>query len=322
MSALLGWPVEMRYAIHGLVLDSDIAISGYPEAGPGPVDLVVRHHGERPVPLEIEKEQVLQCYSGPRGPLYSTVRRPDGIVSLRLHGTAEFQIEPDHRVVRTWNDPRCGPELLGILVAGNLLATVLALRGETVLHASAVESGGLTLAFVADSGMGKSTMAALCCARGTSLVTDDLLRPYTGQDGQMWCYSGSDENRLRRDATDLLPAESRGTDTRRTEDGRFVWRPKAAACSPTLLTAIVLPVPDRASEKLGLELLPTPVALMELTRRPRLLGWTDSVGVSARFTNLAEVARLVPVFRAEVPWGPPFDVAILDDLLARTGLVQ
>ena len=63
-----------------------------------------------------------------------------------------------------------------MLVGGTLLAFVLTMRGEAVLHASAVQVGDAALAFVGASGMGKSTMATLLCADGARLVTDDVLR--------------------------------------------------------------------------------------------------------------------------------------------------
>jgi hypothetical protein len=50
------------------------------------------------------------------------------------------------------------------------------LRGQHVLHASAVERDGRALAFTAMSGTGKSTLAASFVARGFSLVADDGVR--------------------------------------------------------------------------------------------------------------------------------------------------
>lgn len=59
-------------------------------------------------------------------------------------------------------------------VVGPGLAMVLLQRGFTLLHASAVSIGGTGVAFAADSGVGKSTLAASLYARGHALLTDDL----------------------------------------------------------------------------------------------------------------------------------------------------
>ncbi len=120
--------------------------------------------------------ECLQAVASQYGLMYSTVRRPDGEVLLRLHGRVDFEIAADYRLVRAWTDPECKPEMLALLVVGNLVAMILALRGETVLHASAVEVDGRAIAFVAHSGMGKSTLAALACARGDGIPRERWLR--------------------------------------------------------------------------------------------------------------------------------------------------
>ena len=73
------------------------------------------------------------------------------------------------------------------LFLGGALAAAVALRGACVLHASAVQTENLVIAFVGSSGMGKTTVAALCCASGARLVTDDVLR-VTAEQGRAWCF--------------------------------------------------------------------------------------------------------------------------------------
>ena len=104
--------------------------------------------------------------------------------------------------------------------AGNVLATVLELRGECILHASCVHVGGSTVAVVGDSGMGKSTVAALFCAEGAQLVSDDALR-IDCADGNPICYRGTGQIRLR-------PAAARYAGSRGTSSST----PTAARCRP------------------------------------------------------------------------------------------
>ena len=198
-----------------------------------PPDLVVEYRGERAVPDELCPGTLLQGYTSGSQLLCTTVQCDDGSTVLRLHGSVEFEICPDRRTVQAWNDPRCSIEMLGIFVVGHLLSTVLALRGETVLHASAVEIDGTAVAFVADSGIGKSTMAALACARGARFVTDDVLRLRECPDPGLWCWPGPTENRLRRDLTDIS-STYHGTTTRTSADGRTVWSPRATNSRPLL----------------------------------------------------------------------------------------
>jgi len=55
------------------------------------------------------------------------------------------------------------------------LAAVLLQRGKLILHASGVAIGGVAVAFVGSSGMGKSTTSAALHARGHPVIADDLL---------------------------------------------------------------------------------------------------------------------------------------------------
>lgn len=307
----------MRYLVNGVVIDCDFALTGAPSVSrAAPPDVLLTHAGSRTIPRDIPDGDVLQAVCTPNGPLYSTSRMPGGRVMLRLHGRVDFDISADARVVRAFTDPETGLELLALLSTGNLLATLLALRGETVLHASAVEVSGRAVAFVAHSGTGKSTLAALACGRGARFVTDDVLRFRMGAGQTVHCLPGATENRLRRDVAGLAPA-SGSVRTRLSVDGRRVWQPPASP-DECLLAAIVLPQPLRGGHQLEPELVPAGQAVLELTRRPRILGWVDERIRAQTFRNLSRLAAAVPVYRALVPWGPPFDPIVIDKLLALT----
>lgn len=60
----------------------------------------------------------------------------------------------------------------------------------------AEEVGGRAVAFIGSSGIGKTTLKALCCAAGARLVTDDVLR-VEPRDGEGWCFHGTCTLRLR-----------------------------------------------------------------------------------------------------------------------------
>ena len=79
-------------------------------------------------------------------------------------------------------EPQAGAaeQALRLFLLGPVLATVLFQRGFLVLHASAValpDADGRwgAVAFVGDSGEGKSTMAAQMHARGFPIVADDII---------------------------------------------------------------------------------------------------------------------------------------------------
>ena len=140
--------------------------------------------------------------------------------------------------------------MVAILVTGLLVAYLLILDGQCVLHASAVEVDGAAVAFLGRSGIGKSTMATLCCAAGARLVTDDVLRLDTTSG--VHCIG-----RTRAPAASLARRRGRwkaSAPRRRRPDGRRSGGGDShvgARCLPARLATIVLLRPSRQMERGG-----------------------------------------------------------------------
>ncbi len=66
-------------------------------------------------------------------------------------------------------------DLLRSFVQGALLAAALRQRHLLVLHGSAVSDGERAIAFLGNSGWGKSTLAEYFCQHGYELITDDVM---------------------------------------------------------------------------------------------------------------------------------------------------
>ena len=88
----------------------------------------------------------------------------------------------------------------------------------------------------------------------------------------------------------------------------------------TALVGIVLPLPDRSAEQLELERVTGADCAVQLMGCFRALGWLSPSFQQAAFEAAAHLARQVPVYRARLPWGPPFDPAVVAELLRRAGL--
>lgn len=288
------------YRLHGLLVRSDVPIDAA-EAPAGAPDLHIRWGARRPIPD-----------AEPAGDLVAVMEQParswltmrgDGGYTVRLSDLCDFEIDAELRTVTARLRPGVDEGLAAILI-GSVLSSVLALRGHTVLHASAVEADAGVIAFVGSSGTGKSTVAALCCAAGARLVSDDVLRVERGGDSG-WCFRGSRELRLRAQATGLAEALG-GVGRRSTIDNRLALAPALAGPGRLPLAAIVAPVPDRRGGELELQRLRGGQALVELLRHPRSVGWVGTDVVQRDFETLASLAEVVPVLRARLPWGPPF----------------
>jgi hypothetical protein len=225
---------------------------------------------------------------------------------MRFHRCGEFEISADLNQVIVRKDPAGRTELLPILMAGTVSAFLLALRGHTVLHASAVSIGGQALAFVGPSGRGKSTLAALMCLAGADLVTDDVL--VVEADDAVVCLGGATELRLRAGAAPLA-AGSPGA-TRTTADERLALTAGRSLTEPLPVRAIVIPAPSRTATKVEHRAIDPSAALFTLLSIPRVYGWRDPDVLRRDFTTLSALVNKVPVLEAVVPWGPPFDPAV------------
>lgn len=249
--------------------------------------------------------------------LYTAVRSEAGVV-VRFPECGEFRIAPDLATVTVHRDRRgAHAGLLPVLMAGTVAAILHGLRGATLLHASAVIVDGGALAIVGRSGQGKSTLAALMCAEGFPLVTDDVLLVEPGP--PVRCVGGASEIRLRPQSA-LLAGTHSGFRSRPTADDRTAVRPVDVETDRVPLAAIVVPSPSRDVSGLRVSRLPGMQSLLALLALPRIAGWTAPDVLERHFQTLGEVVDAVPVYTADVPWGPPFDPAVVHDLVTATSV--
>ena len=305
------------YAAYGLTVRSDMPLHALPRAqDAGHVDVDLRNGVQLNVPMGYPDGEVLLALEHDGVLRYAATFDRDHYV-LRFAGCCQFVITHDLSRVRYQRDPSADPELVTILASGALLAFMLAMRGITALHASAVQMRDSAIGIVGASGLGKSTCAALLAAAGSPLVTDDVLRVSLGH--RTIVYTGAQELRLRESSQSVIAQFDKRVTTRVTADGRMALRP-VATDHPTLpLALLMVPRPRRDCEQVRVVALPRAQALLRLVSFPRLLGWRSTRVLERHFSDVADLAQRVTVVEADVPWGPPFgpDIgASLADLLA------
>jgi hypothetical protein len=281
----------------------DLALPPSPQAG---WDVDVRLGPDLADLSTVISGEEIAAFEAPNGYWYSAKQSPDGY-HVRVSDCGEFIISTDlSEVVVRRGDPQHAA-LLPIIMAGTVVTILLRLRGETVLHASAVSIDGGALAFVGQSGRGKSTVAALLCLSGFELFTDDLLVVRPGPPPT--CLGGATELRLR-EAAFAIARDQPSADTRRTADDRLALASAGALQEELPLAAIVIPSPSRTATDIHVDLLPPSDALIVILAIPRLYGWKRSVEISRDFSVLSRLFNDVPVYHATIPWGPPFDPSI------------
>jgi hypothetical protein len=284
--------------------------------GAGPPDVVLTVGESRPVPTAEPTGARLAEVVDDAGTLYfSFVRRADGSYVLRSYRIGDFDVSADLSTVVLHLDPSADPGFASVLATGSLLAFLIIMRGAPLLHASAVEIDGQALAFAGFSGMGKSTMATIMCAAGATLITDDTLR-LDLDGGEVRCFLGATETRLRTSAAELTSAFAASGTARHTSDDREALRLPAAQTERLPLAAIVIPQPVKHTDDVVVERLRGAEALLTLSRFPRIVGWEEPTVLQRQFEFLADIVERVPVYIGYLPWGPPFAPDLAARLLA------
>ena len=306
----------MNYELYGLHVGSDLPLNA-PACSEGSVDLEVSWGQPLSATPAPPAGRVLAHAVWGGGQGYTHTETPQGYV-LQFHEICELRVARDCKRMQVHLAPGANPDMAALLVSGNALAFLLMLGGECVLHASAVRHGRAVLAFVGGPGMGKSTLAALLCAAGARLVTDDVLRLSDGPTG-FRCYPGTGEIRLRPGAA-ALAAGFRSTEE--TVDGRIALRPDQAGPTLPRLDAIVIPYPSRTARTPRVEQLTGYRALVALLRHPRVLGLRAPELLRRQFEALGRVAQSVPVYEGRIPWGPTFDPDLSEALLGALGITH
>lgn len=298
--------------LHGLTWAADREMPAWSPGCPSDVDITIRaaEHGTVP---RVHPDGVILAEiprSGDDG-FWLAVTRSDRGYIARFPDAVDVAIDCGLREITTMRDQEIDPDIVDMLLCGTVSAFVLALRGHTVLHASAVERDGHALAILGQSGRGKSTVAAAFCAAGWSLVADDVLRvdAATG----VTVHRGSGELRLREPAAAMVHRIA-GASVRRTGDGRMAVLTRRSALHELPLSCIVIPTPDRATDRVQVRRLPGPEAMMALVRYPRTLGLRDARLLRDYFDATGDLAQRVPVLEVTVPWAMPLPPALADEV--------
>lgn len=289
---------SQRYRIHGLLLDSEVPLAAsYPGA-----------HCDDAVMLSVRlAERALVPHRPAPGRLLAlddtdaqavAISEQQGTRTLRFFGQCEFRHQPRRQLLTVHLDPSADTRLPELLLTSNVLASLLDLEGHAVLHASAVCSPAGVLAFIGVSGAGKSTLAAALCSRGHPLITDDALRCALGPPTR--CFTGSQSLRLRPGSEQLAQLLQPKAETS-LDDRLSVAAPVATTFAPERslpLTALFCPEP--ASE-IRLTPLRGALALQHVLQAARIPYWRDADLRSRQLSQLAQLARSVPVHRLQLP---------------------
>ena len=151
-----------NYTVYGAILNSNHSLGELKPAPAADTGIAVRWSREpRPAP------------SGPwfrewehNGSIWLRfARSPDGYF-LEFPGRAAFRVASDGRWVDCFPEPQVPEFSVRTLLLDQVLPLVMSRQGVPVFHGSAVDLGFGAVAFVGQSGRGKSTLACFFARQG------------------------------------------------------------------------------------------------------------------------------------------------------------
>jgi hypothetical protein len=280
-----------RYRIGGLTVDCELSLPALRVAATGPADVEVI---EGPVPERLA------------APIEQTGRwqRDRDSVLLIWPRIGRFLVSRGQRIdfARSAVAPG-GDEGLALLIPrllGTVFGTLLHQRGCLVLHGAAVVFDGRAQVICANSGTGKSTLAAALARSGCRLIGDDLCviaadPPLVQPDGRYM--------KLWRDTVDHLGWSERVRGTAAARDEKFYIEPPVRAPDDAVPLGNVHILRDADPEALvSLHALDRPAALQALTEhtyRRRLA--RGVAGPDRYFDSLSSVLRHARVLELSRP---------------------
>ena len=224
------------------------------------------------------------------GPWTRFYRTPSGFL-LRFPDLADFEVSEDGGTVRSWPAPGVSDGSIQHLYLNQVLPLALSTRGRLVFHASAVDLGGLGVAFMGGSGMGKSTLAASFAANGFAFLCDDGLVVETGGAGAS-IVASHPSIRLWDDSRSAVIGA--GLETAPAVDytakERFLAGDALRFCGEARPLHRVYFLGEADAERTSIELLSPGEALIHLVRHSFLLDVHDPQLLAAHFDRLSALA--------------------------------
>jgi hypothetical protein len=158
------------------VVASDKALSELSPAAHGTPACAVRHSREElPSAPGASATRWIKRWHFRDGSVSLAIGRRHGRYVLDFPKLARFEVTADGSDVECHAAPHTDAETLRHLLLDQVLPRVFSLHSRLVLHAGAVATPDGAIAFVGDTGWGKSTLCASFAGQGYPLLSDDGL---------------------------------------------------------------------------------------------------------------------------------------------------
>jgi hypothetical protein len=253
-------------------------------------------------------------------------RLQDGTTYLRWAEMFEFLISADGHRIAGLPLAHSSLESFSTYLLGQVLSFALLRQGVEPLHATVVATEGGAVAFIGDSGYGKSSIGAAFLQAGHRLLTDDLL-VLKRDSGGFYAYPGPPRIKLFPEIARAVLGETVNGIPMNPLTPKLIipLTPDQRCESPVPLRAIyVLSPPSRVRKSKGLALRRLSqrrafLALLQNTFNTRVL---EPERLKRQFAMASQLAQRVPIKRLSYPRDLSClalaRAAVLSDLLRST----
>jgi len=238
---------------------------------------------------------------------------PDGTEWLRFYRAgqgyrllfpekAEFTVSREGEVVRQIALNGTPDATVEHLYLNQVLPLAWSRQRKLVFHGSAVEAGGGAVAFLGESGRGKSTLAAAFAVDGARFLTDDgLLVEFN--DGRLMAHPSHPSVRLWEDSQEALI----GADAQLAPALEYTLKARILAgdairfCGEPRQLHRFYFLQDGGVEDLVITLMSPSEALMDLAKHSFLLDIEERELITQHFDGLAEMVKQPVFYRLDYP---------------------
>jgi hypothetical protein len=239
-------------------------------------------------------------YQQDGSPWFLLGKQKSGYV-LRFVNLADFLISLDGRQIDCYRYADTSINTVEHLLLDQVIPRIASLQGDVIIHASAVLVDNRIIAFLGETGWGKSTLAGSFSKLGCPILTDDTLLLKV-RDGQVWTTPSYPGLRLWDDSRTTLFQDLQV---------RLVsqYNSKKRVTSNHVLTPDFRPVhhlyvlapPNENDPSIEITRLPLQKSLMTLVEYAFRLDFKNQSLIKEEFYKIADISSLVPCFHLSYP---------------------
>ena len=228
---------------------------------------------------------------------------------LEFPGVSCFSISLSDMTIEYHARPDIPPESIRHLLLDQVIPRTLGQLGRLVLHASAIKlTDGSGIAFLGDSGWGKSTLASSFLESGAQLISDDCLLIEKNANKLTGTNSYQGVRLLNDSANAIFPDQSETAPVAHYSEKRRLFlsstdMPDLPAI--TALDALFLltnPAENSADEPIMIEVVRGVEEMMSLIKQTFVLDPLDKKNIAILFKALGDFLQMgIPVYRIRYP---------------------